>query len=146
MRPCHITAYWELPLQTMRFYPIDRVIRLLQLSVYKMADMLYQQLNSQSNADSGNSQRALISIHVVTDSPIDWIGSKRAIASASPTLPLCESLGVTTRVYSSHRTGLVVYIRALRNLCHFHKTSTVDFRQRILWCRQVGDEMLTPRL
>jgi hypothetical protein len=76
---------------------MDRVIRLLHLSVHKMADMLYQQLNSQSNADSGNSQRALISIHVVTDSPIDWIGSKRAIASASLALALYESFEVTTR-------------------------------------------------
>lgn len=80
----------------MRVYPIDRIIRLLEISVYKMADMLYQQLNSQPNADSGNSQRTLISIHVVTDSPIDWIGSKRAIASASLTLSLCESIEVTT--------------------------------------------------
>jgi len=34
---------------------------------------------------------------VVIDSPIDWIGSKRAIASASPVLSLYESFEVTTR-------------------------------------------------
>jgi len=42
-----------LPPSTVRDYPIDRVIILLHFPVYKMADMLYQQLNSQSNADSG---------------------------------------------------------------------------------------------
>ena len=82
----------------MRVYPIDHVIRPLHSPVYKMADLLYRQLNSQSNTDSGNSQRALISIHVVTDSHIDWIGSKRPIASASPTLSLCvKASKVTTR-------------------------------------------------
>jgi hypothetical protein len=127
-RPCHIIAYWEFPPRTIRVYPIDRVIRLLHLPVYKMAALLYHQLNSQSNADSGNSQRALISIHVVTDSQIDWIGSNRAISSASPALSLCENLEVTTRGKLSHPTALVAYVKALCNLRLFHNVPTVEFR------------------